>query len=401
MKLLMYCWESTIEHIVLNNLKQSGHEVISCHVPCRDYLRDMGLAWELMQLVSQNHAEAIFSMNYFPIISSVCETAKIPYYCWVYDSPHFTLFANEAKLSCNHIYVFDRMMAERLKELGVKNVSHLPLASDTDYFRGMISQCENSGQYRTDVSFVGSFYANQYDYYELLQKAPEKKQAMQDMADQIIKNGCFVYGEDYGNYLKQLFGQNEIWDVFDYIQDTTGVGLKGGYFAEQSDVILPSVLEKRMTVEERRLLMEAVAEGGWSFQLYTNSALSGYSPALQKANRGVADYATQMPLIFHGSKINLNLSLRSIHSGIPLRVMDIMACGGFVLSNAQPELTEYFEEGREIVTFHSLKDCLDKISYYLTHEKEREQIAKAGYEKVRAEFNYKRQLGQIFGEPVF
>lgn len=396
MKLLMYCWESTIEHIVLNNLKQLGHEVIPCHVPCRDYLRDMGLAWELMQLISQNHAEAVFSMNYFPIISSVCETAKIPYYCWVYDSPHFTLFAKEAKLSCNHIYIFDDKMGKRLKELGVNHVSHLPLASDADYFHGVISRCKNPEKYRTDVSFVGSFYADQYDYYGLLQNAPDKRQPMQDMIEQIIRDGCFVYGEDYDNYLQQLFGQNEIWDVFDYIQDVAGVGLKGGYFAEQSDVILPAVLEKRMTVEERRLLMGAVAEGSWSFRVYTNSALDGYPPALKKANRGIADYGTDMPLIFHESKINLNLSLRSIHSGIPLRVMDIMACGGFVLSNEQPELTKYFEEGREIVTFHSQDDCLGKISYYLAHEKERAQIARAGCEKVREEFNYKRQLREIF-----
>ena len=119
-------------------------------------------------------------------------------------------------------------------------------------------------------------------------------------------------------------------------------------------------------------------------------------PELNALNYGTVDYHTQMPLVFAGSKINLNISLRSIHSGIPLRVLDIMACGGFVLSNWQPELVEHFVNGVEIVTFDSLGECLDKIVYYLTHEEERKQIAAAGQRKVRELFSYRSGLEKLF-----
>lgn len=99
--------------------------------------------------------------------------------------------------------------------------------------------------------------------------------------------------------------------------------------------------------------------------------------------------------MFSGSKINLNLSLRSIHSGIALRVLDIMACGGFVLSNWQPEIAEYFEEGKEIVTFGCVEECMDKIRYYLEHEEERRQIAAAGYRKVKRDFSYGTGLARL------
>lgn len=119
-------------------------------------------------------------------------------------------------------------------------------------------------------------------------------------------------------------------------------------------------------------------------------------PLLRKYSCGRVDYKTQMPLVFAGSKINLNISLRSIHSGIPLRVLDIMACGGFVLTNWQPEIEEYFVEGAEVAMFHSLEECMEKIDYYLQHEEKRKQIAEAGRKKVLEEFSYQTGLIKLF-----
>lgn len=52
-------------------------------------------------------------------------------------------------------------------------------------------------------------------------------------------------------------------------------------------------------------------------------------------NKGILDYYNNMPVVFCNSKINLNISLRTIRNGIPLRAMDIMGAGGFLISNYQ------------------------------------------------------------------
>lgn len=88
-----------------------------------------------------------------------------------------------------------------------------------------------------------------------------------------------------------------------------------------------------------------------------------------------------MPLIFHESKINLNITSKAIRSGIPLRVFDIMACEGFVLSNYQPELAELFQSSAEFDYYTSVEELLEKTDYYLNHEKERNEIAHNGFEK--------------------
>ena len=102
-----------------------------------------------------------------------------------------------------------------------------------------------------------------------------------------------------------------------------------------------------------------------------------------------------MPRVFRESKINLNITLRSITSGIPLRALDIMGAGGFLMSNYQPELAEYFINGQDMVMFDSPEDMQWKIRYYLQRDEERQQIANNGLEKVKKEFSYDIQLAKI------
>ena len=52
-----------------------------------------------------------------------------------------------------------------------------------------------------------------------------------------------------------------------------------------------------------------------------------------------------MPLVFQNSKINLNITLRSIKNGIPLRAIDIMGAGGFLLTNYQNDFGLHFTDG--------------------------------------------------------
>ena len=73
-----------------------------------------------------------------------------------------------------------------------------------------------------------------------------------------------------------------------------------------------------------------------------------------------------------------------------------MGAGGFLLSNYQTELAEQFEDGKELVLYGSAEELLDKIRYYLSHEKERQQIAHCGYIKVQKFFSYETRVKQMF-----
>lgn len=52
--------------------------------------------------------------------------------------------------------------------------------------------------------------------------------------------------------------------------------------------------------------------------------------------------------------------------------------------------------GKELVLFESEQDLIEKIAYYLSLEEERRMIAQNGYEKVKTEYTYQRQLARMF-----
>ena len=112
--------------------------------------------------------------------------------------------------------------------------------------------------------------------------------------------------------------------------------------------------------------------------------------------KGYVDYYTQMPMVFSQSKVNLNISLKTVRTGIPLRVIDVMGCGGFVLTNYQEEIGEYFAMGEECAVYESMEDLCEKTIYYLNHEQERQQIARAGYERVKRDFTFEDRIQRMF-----
>ena len=219
-----------------------------------------------------------------------------------------------------------------------------------------------------------------------------------ETGEAVIQKQCFSYDVDY---LQKAIEDGTIdVELLQAKMEKQGLMLGEDYFAKEEDILKAAVLEKKVTVEERKKLLEAIAEKAEkskavTFKLFTGSDTDTL-PALHPYNCGRVDYKTQMPLVFAESRINLNITLRSIHSGIPLRVLDIMACGGFVLTNWQPEIEEYFTDGKEVVMFHNLEECMNQIDYYLSHEEERKQIAENGQKKVREAFSYQTGLARLF-----
>ena len=111
--------------------------------------------------------------------------------------------------------------------------------------------------------------------------------------------------------------------------------------------------------------------------------------------QGYIDHDSKLPEVYISSKINLNITLRSITSGIPLRCMEIMCCGGFLLTNYQSELAQYFTDGEELAMFSSCEEMMEKIGFYLSHEEERIAIAKRGREKVGQLFSLEQSFETI------
>ena len=157
-----------------------------------------------------------------------------------------------------------------------------------------------------------------------------------------------------------------------------------------SDEVITSQLYigNKISALERVRIMTRLSEQ-FPVDIYTMSDTSGI-PALR--NRGAAKTLTEMPLIFHNSTINLNITSKPIRSGVPLRIWDILGCGGFVITNYQSEIPEYFSPGTELEVYESQEDLLEKCHFYLDRPALTREIAQNGYELVKAHHTYLHRI---------
>jgi spore maturation protein CgeB len=95
---------------------------------------------------------------------------------------------------------------------------------------------------------------------------------------------------------------------------------------------------------------------------------------------------------FNSAKVFVNAMHFVEARGVNNTLFETAGCGVLQLCDERPTLSEFFETGREIVTFASRDELLEKIRYYLSHEAERAQIGRAASARAHAEHTYEKRL---------
>ena len=380
MKILYYYWNENCKDDCIETFTKLGHEVTVWSHEFAGYTRDEKFSDDIRKKISDGF-DGIFSFNYFPLLSDSAQNAGIPYISWVYDSPHYTLEAKNLTNPCNHVFLFDFALCDRYCAQGISTVDYMPLPVNTSRLDKQLAGIRSSSPftYKHDITFLGSLYKDEYNFYEQINYLPDH---LKGFIDGIIEAQTHVYGLDFPS---ALFDAKKCDEMGKYVK----IGL-GDDYNDARDEIFRNMIRKEITVKEREALLKALGDR-FHLDLYSGSKPDGINANFL----GTADYIKEMPEIFATSKININISLRSILTGIPLRVVDILGAGGFCLTNYQTELSEYFENGRELVWFESPEDLIDKAAYYLAHDDEREQIAANGHEAAEKIFSYDVLLPRI------
>ncbi len=93
---------------------------------------------------------------------------------------------------------------------------------------------------------------------------------------------------------------------------------------------------------------------------------------------------------------NLQAFFGKFRRQIKGRTFEVPACGGFLLTGDADNLRDYYRDGKEIVIYKDKNDMIEKCKYYLAHTEERQNIAKAGYERTMREHTYEQRFREIF-----
>lgn len=375
MNAIFYRYDSICEPDYIDAFKAVGLTIIEDNsgmsddsLPLADKITRLG------NLIADHMPLFVFSINFFPFIAMVCERVKVPYVCVSVDCPVLEIYNNAITSPYNRVFLFDKKQYESVASANPGCIFHLPLGAPTDRMSATI---KDAAGYDYDISFIGSLYTEK-DPYSSIKLSKAIKRSLEDkMLRQLDEN---IYGMDY---LEKNITEDEISSIKE--ADPNFYSSKLSIRNLDRQVAIDDYLGYHITVLERKRLLNTLAEniGDRRLDLFTTSDTSGLSPLIR--NRGIAKSFTEMPIIFKKSKINLNTTMRSIRSGLPQRIWDILACGGFLLTNYQPELDDFLTPGVHLETYRSVDELVEKATYYLEHDEEREAIALNGYRKVCSE----------------
>lgn len=380
MKILYYEWKENSQNDMVTTLKTMGYSVLKCHIPCHDYEYDILFMERFEAAAVKYQCDVIFTFDYFPVIAKVAKKLQIDYLSWVYDSPHWTLFSPTVWSERNYIFVFDYQQYLILKDREVPHVYHLPLAVNTRRLNRQLALPSRELEFKAEVSFVGSLYEK--NLYNQIVYLPDWLKGYLDGIMDVQKK---IFGV---NILKEIIPGSAAEKLGKYVK----MDMDDSYRIAKY-LLYVDMLNEKLTSIERIEYLNRISRN-YKLSLYTGSNASLVPAAVC---RGTVSYEEEMPKVFLLSKINLNVTHRSIESGIPLRALDILGSGGFLLSNYQPELAQYFVNEEEVVMYEGEEDLLEKTEYYMKQDKKRTEIARNGWEKVQKQFSYEMQVERMLG----
>jgi len=382
MNIIVHRYNSICEPDYIDEFKAVGLNVIEDKAEMADKNMPIEKRIEILgELILKNNPLFVFTINFFPYISMICEKLNVKYVCVSVDCPVVELYSTMIRNKCNRIFLFDYKQFMDIKDENPDCIFHMPLGVNVERINKTIGEpvfdmLSDSDVCKYDVSFVGSLYNEKNDYPVIYSKLPDKYKGMCD--------ALLDVSEMFGG--QEILEQSISEDLILKIKEAADNFYPSDLCVKNMDrfVAVNNYLSTELTVRDRINILSAISNAvkdQASVHVFTRSDTTsikecGCSIQLHGGVRSL----DEMPMVFRTSRINLNPTMRSIQMGLSQRVWDVLGAGGFLLTNFQAEIPEYLQVGVHLEAYENVSEACEKVKYYLTHEEERLEIAKAGYE---------------------
>lgn len=386
MKILQLTWKSFGNDDIATAFRHQGHDVIEYPYLDKEEPTDREAVKRLAAEFKSKNADCVFSFNYFPVVALACKELGMPYLSWIYDSPYVRLYHYSVVYPTNYIFVFDSSVYLEFAKIGVTTVHYLPMAANVARLDAMTEQAvfrRTEWRNEKDVAFVGSLYTEKHQFYQRMNDISDYTRGYLEglMASQKLVHGY--------NFIQESLKARP--EIIEDMKKSLPMTVSNDGVESIEYLFAQYVVNRQITAMERQELLSEVSQK-FGLDLYTPDKefrMQGCK------NHGPVDYYDFAPYVFRNAKINLNISLRSIIAGIPLRAFDIMGAGGFLLTNFQSDFMGLFVPEEDFVYYDSREDLMNKIEYYLSHEEERAQIAKNGHKKIAENHTYEHRVEEM------
>lgn len=383
MNLLFLKWDAYGTDYMLNEWKKAGYKCLIYEFPQKteNTRSSEELATKVAKTIIDNKIDIVFSFNYFPTVAIACKACRVKYVSWTYDSPYILLYSKTIEYDTNYAFIFDKAEYNNFRRLGIDTVFYLPMASPIDVYDKKVMGEKEKRKYSADIAMIGSMYTEKKNH--LFRHLENLDGYTMGYIDAVLESQKKVYGVD-------LIEKSLTPNIIKNMQKVCPMIASGDGLESIEWVFSKYFLARKLTAIERTEMLEALSINN-KVTLYTHEQ----TPRLKVDNKGAIDYYDESPYAIKGAKVNLNITLRSIISGIPLRAFDIMGNGGFLLTNYQEDFMDFFDPDKDFVYFESKEDLIDKAEFYLKNDSARMRIAESGYRRVKEEHKYSDRVNTI------
>ena len=145
----------------------------------------------------------------------------------------------------------------------------------------------------------------------------------------------------------------------------------------------------------RTAFLERLArEVDMSFYGYGAETLAPGSPIAPR-HRGEA-WALDMYRVLLRSRITVNVHIDVAENyANNMRLYEATGCAALLVTDMKDNLAELFEPDREVLTYESADEAVEKIRYCLDHPAEAESIAAAGQARTLREHTYGQRMAEL------
>ena len=174
------------------------------------------------------------------------------------------------------------------------------------------------------------------------------------------------------------------------------------YRAEEGKKYDISFVGRPLTPKRQKILAALIKEFGSKLNIfcYENHFLQSLDDMEQKqflteeelntyksAYRGFLKSEKEIANVYFNSKVNINITLQG-KSGMNYRVFEVLASGGFLLTDEREDVKKNFIISKELETYKNVDELVDKAAFYLKHPDIARKIAIIGYADVVKSHSY-------------
>lgn len=359
-------------------LRESGYSLFS--VDLKRLSRE-----EIAGTIKRFDPQFLFAVNYTNGLSELCQELGVPWICWEIDPAADHIKPLASSCDSGHVFTYRSANTAEFKTAGFSRVEYLPLAANPKRRVPTQLSPDERPRYQADLSFVGSSMISQAAAFKtlLLQKYKEYRggdPAATQEGNALLERILLLQRQDPAVYeIPRLLEQH--WtDFLEHLRT----------FPTSHD---PYMLVAEIAAAEKRInYIAALARFGvkvWGDEGWRMTERFGVK------YMGKAGHDREINKIYGASLINVDIHRIYQADIVTMRVFDVLACGGFVLSEYSPALEELFAIGKEVETYHTVNELLSKTAFYMEHRDRALEIAAAGSEAVVKRHTIQARVGHM------